>query len=56
MGKKLLKPGLLETAKMAAAKEGGEGCDRALPPLLRINTQKIPVTKNLKFLAKMLDQ
>jgi hypothetical protein len=43
MGKKLVKPGLLETAKMAVAKEGGEGCDRASPSLLRINTQKIPL-------------
>jgi hypothetical protein len=43
MGKKRVKPGLFETAKMAVAKEAGEGCDRASLSLLRINTQKIPL-------------
>jgi len=43
MGKKLVKAGLLETALMAVAKEGGDGCDRASLSLSRINTQNIPL-------------
>jgi hypothetical protein len=52
MGGKLVKSGLLETGKMPVRQEGGEGCDRALPPLLRINTQKIPVYQKSKILSQ----
>ena len=52
MGRKLIKPGLLETAKMAVPQDGGDGCDRALLSFLRINTQKSPLELTSKNLSQ----
>ena len=56
MGRKLIKPGFLDTGETPVPQEGGEGCarpwlDRISLYWLRINTQSF-LTDNLEDLAK----